>query len=147
MRRSSREWQPVLAVPVVGTKHLQNLGAGIKDKCNSTIEETGALVVWILEAGNTPCDIWDWSKFVPLANSIHVISWGQVQSPWGSLELKLILRGCSFCFIHLLMHVCSPDRQLAFRSCRQVFVKVPMNSRIFSYLFVMVQLTIKTEVK
>jgi len=45
---------------------MQNLGGGIKGKRNSTIEATG---LFVLEAGHTPCKLWDRSRFVPLASS------------------------------------------------------------------------------
>jgi len=46
---------------------VQNPEGGIKGKRNSTIETTGLFVIRTSGAGSTPCELWDRSRFVPLA--------------------------------------------------------------------------------
>ena len=46
---------------------VQNPEGGIKGKRISTIETTGLFVIRTSGAGSTPCELWDRSRFVPLA--------------------------------------------------------------------------------
>jgi len=107
LRQDNGYFDLAVDLPVVWTKRIQNPGGGIKRKRNSTIEATGLLAIRISESGCTPCKLCDWSRFVPLANSLHITSWSQIQraSPWGSLGLKLVsimLRCHSLYFIHCM---------------------------------------------
>ena len=68
--------------------------------------ENWSFAIRISEAGSTPCELWERSRFVPLAifsNSLHVTSCGQVQR---------LIWFCANSYIQNSLHVTSPT------SCR-----------------------------